>query len=254
MNRPLVDDEIRPEYARMIRNLFGSKARELGWNSKPDDTEDTTLLRKRLLVFVVQKGEDRQLASQAYDLALTWLKDRKAVEPEMVLPVLKSAAAFGDKKLLDLFYAEAKKTKDPTERQNILYAMGDFKDPAVAASALNLVLSPDLDIRESIYIPLSLSGDPQKADLVYEFTKKNFDTLMARLPRTDGAYLSEVAGSYCDKSHEKDADSFFRKRMEKIPGGPRILDQTLEEVQLCAALRKAQQSNLIEYLKSQPPN
>ncbi len=248
MRRPLVNEEIRPQYARFIRNLYGPKANELGWKSKPDDTENTKLLRKTLLRFVVEEGEDHELAAQAAELANDWLADRKAVEPEMVGAVLCSAATYGDKKLFDSLYREAIKTTDPTEREQLLGAMACFQNPKLAASALNVVLDKKIDIRESIYIAWSMESYPDKSNLVYGFVTQNFNALSSRLPRDYLPYLSDTGSVFCDEKHRNETELFFRVRMSKVPGGPRILDQALEQIELCSALRKAQQPSLIEFL------
>lgn len=250
MRRPLVSDEIRPQYARFIRNLYSPKAMELGWTSKPNDDENTKLLRGKLLPFVVDEGEDRELAAQAAELANGWLADRKAVEPEMVGAVLCSAATYGNKKFFDSLYREAIKTTDPTEREHILNAMACFQDPKLAASALSVLLDKKIDIRESIYIAWIMESYPDKNNLVYGFVTKNFNALSSRLPRDYVPYLSATGTMYCDEKHRSEIELFFRERMSKVPGGPRILDQTLEEIELCSSLRKAQQPSMIEFLKS----
>lgn len=250
LQRPLVGKEIEPKYAQFIRDTYGAKARELGWASRAGDDENTRLLRKELLPFLVDQGQDQELAGEARRLANDWLKDRKAVESDMLRTVLCSAATYGDQALFDRYHQEAKNTDDSLERERLLYSFSCFRDPELAASALNLVLSKEFDIRDSISILNRMTNDADKSDLVFDFVTRNYDALASRVPRSEVAYLADYSSVLCDEDHSRKADLFFRERMSKVPGGPRILDQALEKVRLCSALRKAQQPGLIEYLNS----
>jgi alanyl aminopeptidase len=250
LERPLVTEEIRPKYAAFIRNHFGSFARELGWQPRPGEDDNTKLLRKDLLPFVVEKGNDPELAKEAYKLATQWVNDHKAVDPEMVPGVLCAAAINGDDALLNLYEQAAHKADDPEERSAIFNAMSCFENPDVASKVLDIVVSKDFDIRDSLSAGWEMQMHPRTGNLVYGFVTKNFDSLAKRLPRGYDAELSRVGQVYCDEEHAKQVDAFFHPRAAKIPGAPRLLDQTLEQVRLCSAFRKAQQSSFAEFLQS----
>ena len=46
-------------------------------------------------------------------------------------------------------------------------------------------------------------------------------------------------------------ESFFRPRIEKLDGGPRVMDQALEQLTLCSARKQAQTPGVIAFLKRQ---
>src|SRR5258708_30107741 len=95
----MVPDDLRPKGAAFIRQAFGKRAEELGWIGKPEDSEDTRLLRQQLLPFVAGIGEDRELIQEADRFARKWLTDRNAIPPDMITPVLHVAAEFGNQEL-----------------------------------------------------------------------------------------------------------------------------------------------------------
>src|SRR5439155_4574331 len=88
----LVPDELLPNYQRFITTTYGPMARELGFASKPSETEDTRLLRPVLVWLVAVQGEDRRLQEQARELAVRWLEDPRAIDPEMVDVALEASA------------------------------------------------------------------------------------------------------------------------------------------------------------------
>jgi alanyl aminopeptidase len=250
LDQPLVTEEIRPKYAAFIQNHFGPLARELGWRPRPGEDDNTKLLRKDLMPFMAQQGDDRELGKEAYNLATQWVKDRKAVDPEMVPGVLCAAAVHGDEALLTLYEQEAKRTQDPEERSEIFMAMSCFENPDVARKVFDIAVSKDFDIRDSMNSAWEMQMHPRTGYLVYDFVTKNFDAIAKRLPRGYDAELPRVGQVYCDEDHAKQVEAFFKPHAEKISGAPRLLDQTLERIHLCAAFRKAQQPSFVQFLQS----
>lgn len=92
----LVTDERRPAYRRFVSDVFGARAKAMGWTRKSGEDDDTQLLRRLLVPFVADEGDDPALVADAMSLAKTWLKDRRAVDPLMVSGVLGVAARHGD--------------------------------------------------------------------------------------------------------------------------------------------------------------
>jgi alanyl aminopeptidase len=142
-----VPAELRPKYARFIQTLYGARARELSWQPKPGESEDTRLLRLGLMKFVAVTGQDRVLEDDAAKLARAWLQDRHSLDPDIVEPVLEVAAYNGDRAFFDSLVAAAKTTKGKRERDWIIGGISSFRDPAIEESALDQLWSSDLDAR-----------------------------------------------------------------------------------------------------------
>jgi alanyl aminopeptidase len=229
----LVPAADRPNYARYIGKLY----------------DDTRLLRPTLVGLVADQGEDKKLAAEARTLAAKWLGDRKALSPDVVGAVLEVAARTGDRALFDRMRAEAKRASDRHERQQILRAIGEFRDPAIARSALQIVSSTEFDPRESMEILWGLSEEAATRELAWDYLKANFDTLVKRLSAEQMAYTPFMGAGFCDESHERDMEAFFKDRSPKLPGGPRLLMQASEDSQLCRAYVAAQQPSVTAFLK-----
>jgi alanyl aminopeptidase len=80
------------------------------------------------------------------------------------------------------------------------------------------------------------------------------DALLRRLPREVGAdfaaELPRVGESFCSAADRADLDAFFKTRVDSYAGGPRVLAQTLEGIDLCIARKKALEPSLAEFLKN----
>lgn len=251
LHQHLVQPSERASYQRFIAKLYGEKARKLGWLPKAGEDEDTRLLRPAVLGLVADEGEDKALQAEARALAIKWIADRKALSPDVANTVLHVAARSGDRALFDKFHAEAKKATDRHDRQMLLGSLGRFRDPAIGKAALQVVAGNEFDPREALSILQNLENDVATRPLAWEWVKANFDSLVKRLSAEMMAYGPHFAVPFCDEAHGKDMADYFHDRSPKLPGGPRLLAQATEEIELCRAYVGAQQASVSAFLKKQ---
>jgi len=244
----LVPPDLVPRYRQYLLDVYGERARALGWKGKPDESDDVRLLRRRLLDVVANQAEDPELIAQAKQLALAWLDDHKAVDPNLVNVVLSTAARHGDRELYQRVLAAARKETEENLRERLLFSLGMFRDPAIINDALAIMLSADFDPRQSVVILYGAVESPAGRDLAYDFVKENWNALTARLPTDYGASLPYVAQGFCDAGHYQDAKAFFEGHATEFTGGPRVLSQVLESINLCIAYKHAQESSVAEFL------
>lgn len=248
-----VPPNLRDKGAEFIRKQFGPQAIELGWTPKPGESDDTRLLRQKLVPFVARAGEEKQLIDGAEKLAREWLDTHRGVDPEMLEPVLEVAAEFGNRDLFNSLRSAATAEHDHHIREILLDALGSFRNPDLARASLDLLLSNDFDLRESFYpILFGPLAYADTRDIPFEFVKQHLDALLKRLPREVGedyaAMLPMVGSSFCDSKHRDDLDTFFADRVKDYTGGPRALAQTLEGIDLCIAARKSLTPELTAFL------
>lgn len=248
-----VPTNLRDKGARFIRQEFGVKAVELGWTAKPGESDDTRLLRQKLVPFVARTGEEKELVDQAEMLAREWLDNRHGVDADMLDPLLSVAAEFGNRDLFNSLRAAAIQEHDHHLREVLLDALGSFRNPDLARASLDLLLSKDFDLRESFYPllfgPLSYADT---RDIPFEFVKQHLDALLKRLPREVGedyaAMLPTVGSTFCDSKERDELDSFFADRVKSYTGGQRALAQTLEGIDLCISARRSLAPELTAFL------
>ena len=249
----LVSEDLLLQYRQYLLDVYGGRARDLGWKAKARESEDARFLRPSVLSVVANQAEDPELIGQAKQLALAWLDDHKAVAPDMVGAVLSTAAHHGDRELFDRMRAAAKKETNENFRGDLLFNLGAFPDPEIVKTALPIVLSDEFDSRESLSILFAPTQRRETRDLAYDFVKQNWDPLIAKLPTDTGAYMPFVAAGYCDAGHRQDVENFFSGRSTKYTGGPRILTQVLEGIDLCIAYKNAQEASVAGFLKTYKP-
>jgi alanyl aminopeptidase len=254
INAHLVPPDLKTNFERFVRRAYSARARELGWTPQPDEDENVRLLRPRLVEVDARKGADQLLVQESERLATRWLDTRKGLSPEMVAPILDTAAQYGNRALFDRMHEAAKKETDPRERRRLLTAMGDFRDPAIARAALDIMLSGEFDARETLAILRGPLQYRETRDLPFAFVKEHIDQLVKILPRGIGsdaaARLPMVADEFCSPEKRAEVDAFFSNRIAQYSGGPRVLTQTLESIAVCSAVKKTQESSVTRFLQA----
>ena len=94
-------------------------------------------------------------------------------------------------------------------------------------------------------------GESATREIAFTFLKDNYAALAAKIPTEYEAYFAFAGESFCDGAHRQDVEAFFGKRTSKAPGGPRILAQVLEQIDLCIARKKVQQASIDAFLRKQ---
>ncbi len=244
----LVSDAMRPRYRSFVSDVFGARARALGWKRKPGEDEDTQLLRSELVPFVANEGDEPALVAEAERLVKEWLRDRGSVDALVAAGALEVAARHGDIELFQSILSEARKAKDRRDRARLLASLGQFRDPLVVPAALRVTLDEGFDARETISILREIASSRETRGEAWTFLKTNFDRIVVRLPRESPARFPSLAAGFSDGEHRADVEAFFRDKAPKFLGGPRTLAQTLEQIDLRAAQRSAQQESVNDFL------
>jgi len=245
----LVADEVRPNYQRFVRGLFGARAEELGFTPRPDEDEAERLLRPELLGVMTDEAEDPATLARARELAGLWLDDPSAVDPSVLGEVLRGAARQGDAALYDAFLARAKASKDRRERSTLLAAIGSFRDPVLVRRSLGMLLGGDFDLREASGIMRRLAGDRENREIVWSWLRESWDSYAPMIPEQSRSGLTFIAAGFCDAGRKAEIEEFFGPRLEGVAQGPTRLEQTLSGIDLCVARKEAQQAAVSAFLK-----
>jgi aminopeptidase N len=242
--------DLRPNYARLVSLLLGPKAAALGWDPG-NDPPDMRQLRERLVPHVATYGEEAALRVEARRRALAWLDDRRTLDPDLTSRVLDVAALQGDRSLYERLLAEARRTSDRDEQRKLLLALGSFRDPALGAEALALLLRDDFDLRESLSILWAAADHRETQDVAWRFVQDNFDRLAARARSDEAAWLvGGIVSGFCDAERRREAAAFFEPRVARIDGASLALANALETVDACVAEEARNASAVAEFLRS----
>jgi len=198
------------------------------------------------------RGDDTALARKAQQLAQRWLVHRSAIPPSARRTILMVAARTSDKdagKLFDALLQIATQSNDLNEREDAHFALAAFPDPALLARALSLaVASNGAHNRYAIELAREALDDSATRLTTLTWLNAHADAIFASVPPELQAGLIASSGGACTARERSLFVALFEARAQNMDGGARRYRQALEKIDLCLALRRAQQQPFNAFL------
>jgi aminopeptidase N len=234
LNPRELDDKEYVAYGRAVAKLLGARARTVGWAPKEGEDPGTSSVRPQLLGLMARVAHDKRVIAEARSLAEKWIKDRRAIAPDMVASVLRMAALSDDAKLFEHLLDEARHVRDRRERNILLGALGSFHAPALHDRALAIMTGNEFDQRETITMLYPALFDRESREATWKWLQPRFDGILAKMREDDAMRLiGTVPGAFCDEAHRAAAEAFLGPRAKTHPGAPHQLEEALEGVHAC---------------------
>jgi aminopeptidase N len=252
VNEDGLSEAERARFRKWVGDIYAPRARKLGWEPKPGDSDETKQERSRLMELATMHGEDPALSQEAERLARAWLKDRSSVDPEAVNGVLVVAAMHGDKALFDTLLTQARKEEDRNERSRLLTALATFRDPALVKEGLSLVAGTEMDLRDTKVLLTGAFSNPETRELAWAFYREHFDALAERLKSDDFDWLVGLVDTLCDSQHHAEVQAFLKPRVSNLESAPRALARAEESIRLCAESDRLHRDGVKSFLRSPP--
>jgi alanyl aminopeptidase len=248
----LVDDDDRAAYQKYVVARLARRKHDLGWwppNGREEEDDDRAIERGRVLLALAEEANDEPTIAEADKYATAWLRNRANVSADtaaVAVPVASMRA--GEARLRELREA-AKRAETPEERVIAIRAMGMFDDPDVLRKAFDLALGDELKLSEWRYLFGAAVSHRVARPVLYEWEKDNWAKLRARAPNTAGRGMVDVTGTMCSVVSRDDAKGFLEPATHGMEGVKRPLDEAIESVGLCVALREHGAAEVARYLK-----
>jgi alanyl aminopeptidase len=251
----LVDGKQRAALRTHIAKLYAPAVASLGWRPAAADQPWRRLFRTRLLGVLALDLEDPAVLGEAARLGLLLVgqgqghaRQPDAVAPDLAELALGAAVRKGGAGVFDALIAELARSEDAQVRQRILSALGNTRDPALIARALDLSLDPRLRQHERFGTLQGLLAAIATRDAAWAWLQAHFDALAAGLPDRFAGRLPGMI-KLCDAQRIAEVRAFFAPRVDKLAGGPRNLAQALEAAEQCAARVAAQRDSVRAYVR-----
>lgn len=250
----LFDAESEAKYAAWVRRHFGDRARSAGWLPRKGEPPDVQRFRTLAVPFVAVRGQDGPLARKAQQLVQRWLEHRSTLPPDarrMVLLVAAATAGADSPRLFDALLAAARESKTPNEREDVFVALGAFRDPATLTRALALTVGPG-DTRFAPGLLRQALEDDGTRYVTLAWLKTHADALAANTPPEAQGVWATWSGGACTQRERALFVDVFEQRSARTDAGPRLYRQSLERIDGCLAMRRAQQGPLAGFVAVKP--
>ena len=245
----LVDDTDRPTFQSWIRAKFGPALDRLGLIGSPPNEKDDSR-RASLLGLVGMWGDSREVQQQARQLATKYVSDPSSLPATLASAVLGIAAyGDGDAALYDQYLARLKATAaEPEEHYRYFAALGDFREPALIDRTLAYAMSPDVRTQDAGFVLAGLLSEPWSRDRAWAFVQKEWPRLTERLDTFQGLpTIVNGTSNFCSADAAAQVKQFFAEH--PLPTAERTIQQAIEKINGCAALKARQGPALKTWLR-----
>jgi len=243
----LTSGETRSRFEAFARTVFQAGYDEVGFTAARDDGDDRKALRATVVGAMGNLAHDADVTARARAAADRALSGGPALDSATAGVVLRLAASHGDARLFDALVASADRASDPDEHYRYLYALGAFDDPALIARGLELATTPQLRSQDAAIYLAQFFANPDARSTALSFVADHWPALEPKVKVFGGdTTLVSAMGGFCDPASRDRIKSFFAAH--PLPAAARTLDQTLERIDNCIALREKQTATVGTWL------
>ena len=242
-----VTSSLEAPFSNYVRRVLGPAAKRYGYDRGPQEEEAVSLLRPVFLGWLADEGRDPEALSVAERLGKSFFADRNSVDPSLVHQAVVLSAIRGDSTLFREYLNRFETTTFPTDRDNYLDGIGNFRAPELRTRALAYTLSGPLRPNELFSIPSAVGSTIGQEKEVFDWLAQNYDAFVKKLPPAYMIYMPYF-GASCEHEMLEKAKAFFSMPEHTAPGMEPELARVLEGGNDCAGLRDREGKSVESYL------
>lgn len=210
------EPEIYEGLKKLTLELVTPCVKKIGWEFK--DGEDFLTARLRSLLISTAGGAGHKAtineALRRFKL-YTSGEDRSAIHPNLRLAVFRIAIAQGGQEEFDAVMKEYLSTTTVDGREICLSSLGRVHTPELIQKVLEFTFTDKVKIQDKHTPVISLSNNHRARRAVWEFIKKNWDTVYAQLSGNMvilDRFLKNSLNKFASKEVLADIEEFFKDK------------------------------------------
>ena len=242
-----VPDDLADAFAVYVQNTLRPALDRFGFEKKPGEADDVSLIRPTLVEWLGRDGRDPDVVGRATKLAQAYMANPTEVDPTLAGISLRVAALNGDRALWNDYRERFESATTPVERQRYLLALSEFRDPELVEENLRYALEGPLRAQEVMQLTRGMNDTERGRERVYRWLTENYDAILARIPPPRTGSLPRMAGG-CEAERVEAARLFFSEPDRMLPGTEESLARLADQVKDCVELRQREGGPVAGYL------
>jgi aminopeptidase N len=231
-----------------VRSVLRPILDRVGMSAAASDTDERRQLRAVAIGALGDAGADSDVIAESRAAVDRALGGGAPLDPTMASALVDVAASHGDAKLFDALEAAAEAAASPEVHYRYLNALGNFTDPALLERGLQLSLSTKMRSQDTALYLAHFLGNPDVNAAAWAFVKQHWPELEPKVTIFGGdTNLVAALSSFCSAGARDDVTAFFKAH--PLPSAVRTLDQTVERIDNCIALKQKQTAALETWLR-----
>ena len=228
----IAQEPFLPQYQAMGRHLAGPIAGKVGWEPKAGEGHLQVLLRATALGYFGALGDEETIAEAQRRFA-RFLEEPASLSPDLKGAVYALAAQAGDADTFSAMHRLSQETPLQEEKVRLLQSLTRFSDTGLLQRTLDLALSPDVRIQDTVAMVLGVAGNRHNgAQMAWDFVKSNWAEFDRRYGSGGFAIMRLVGltSNFVTAEARQDVEQFFQEN--PTPSASRAIQQSLERINL----------------------
>jgi puromycin-sensitive aminopeptidase len=201
--------ELYGPFERFAASIYAPLADRVGWERLPSDILDDIRLRTLAMSGALRYGDEDMIADAT--AIIREMLGGGETDPDL-RPVLYRVMANSEEVMFDRLLGLYRTSASPTDRAQILSALGSARDSEKLRRALEFAVSGEVRTQDLMYCFSAASVNPAGRRLVWDFVAQRWDDLAARHEGNPAAFARIVrfaGASLATREEAAEAQAFF---------------------------------------------
>jgi puromycin-sensitive aminopeptidase len=238
----VISSDDRPVLQRLVRNLAGDRAAEMGWTPAAGESDLDRQLRGLLLRTVGNLGDDVPTQAMARDVLDQAIADPETVDADVADAAVGIVAANGSIKDFDRFLELRADATSPQDELRYLRAATAVPEKETAARLVEMVLGGEIRSQDANWVMARLLGHRDTGVGVWELAKQNWDGVLAAMPPQNRRRILDLIMYRSEPEVAADIAAWLEQ--SPIPGAEKFIAQQMERLQVRVGLRNREGQRL----------
>lgn len=233
-------------YQRFVRDQLSTLYRKLGWEPKPNELQQTRILRGRMLTTLGTIGQDPQVIKTARELYAGIGKSSKRIDPDLMTPITTIVAFNGGARDYDHLLVRYQTARTPEEEGRALHALTEFQAPQLVGRTLQLGINGKVRTQDAPMLISSLISHQETAETAWDFLEKNWKRITTFYPEQMVRGVVGSAGWFNTDAMHSRIKEFFGSH--PIVSGESTVARALESSAVNVKFRKNSAAKFNQWL------
>jgi len=251
----LADAVSVPAIEEFMRSIYQPRLSTIGIQASSGESVDTALLRGSLVTFLAMEANDQALRATLAEQASDYIRmgedtnelDKSAINPSFTATALSVGVQVLGAPFAETLFERLLSADDARFREQASEALGQANDAEVAAWVREQSFDERLKAREPTNLIFGLASTRAERRATFDWFKTNNEEFIKTVPAFARRFLPNLGGGFCTLEERDEVAAVFAGIIEQVPSAARANQQTLEKIELCAALADAKRAEVSEY-------
>jgi len=241
----VIEGDARDDLNVFAQSLYGPAYKAL----RRARTDDDKVLKNRIESFLALTARDESVREKLRKdaekfLGLDGRRKPDALSSDQYSAAFTVGVQDGGRPFFDAVLAAYSQIDDPIFAGIVPNALAATRDDALGGQVRDLALAGTLGPRETYALIQGQMGARQTRAATWTWVQENYAEFVANIPAQWPRRTPGLGSSFCTAEEASELEALFERVGDKAPGHERALAQTLENIGLCAALKKSQREDL----------